>query len=153
MTACQCLFPSIVCRAIDDDAQMELWVDRPSNHGHLQGEDGGQQLRDTQRTAMKGGVKNDGHRSAGRCSSSCRPWWCGSRGPPRARIWAAATGSPDAAGRRDREQHAQHEFEDNLYSDDRQERGVRWPQMRPVGKADKPPVWKGSSVERWTCGQ
>ena len=41
------------------------------------------------------------------------------------------------------------EFKDDLYSEDRQERVVRQPQMRPVGKADKPPAWKGSSVERW----
>ena len=41
------------------------------------------------------------------------------------------------------------EYEDDHYSEDRQERGVRGPQMRPVGKVDKPPAYKGSSVERW----
>ena len=40
------------------------------------------------------------------------------------------------------------EFEDDHYGEDRQERGVRRPQMRPAGKADKPLAWKGSSVER-----
>ena len=39
------------------------------------------------------------------------------------------------------------EFEDNHYSEDRQERGARRPQMRPVGKADKPLAWKGSSIK------
>ena len=40
-------------------------------------------------------------------------------------------------------------FEDDHYGEDRQEQGVRRPQMRLVGKADKPPALKGSSVERW----
>ena len=41
------------------------------------------------------------------------------------------------------------EYEDNHYSEDKQERGVRRPQMRLFGKADKPPAWRGSNVKRW----
>ena len=41
------------------------------------------------------------------------------------------------------------EYDNNNYSEGIQDRGVRRPPMRPVGKVDKPLAWKGSSVERW----
>ena len=38
---------------------------------------------------------------------------------------------------------------DVLYGDDQPQGGQRRPQGRPMGKADKVPVWKGASVEHW----
>ena len=41
------------------------------------------------------------------------------------------------------------EYDNDNYSEGIQDRGGRPPPIRPLGKADKPPVWKGSSVECW----
>ena len=46
--------------------------------------------------------------------------------------------------------HQLYEEDENAnYSEGGQDRGGRRPPMRPHGKADKCPGWKGSSMERW----
>ena len=90
--------------------------------------------------------------------SSCSPQWgtdCVSSCWPSTWSWGTASAGHDATDWRDGEQYAQQklklplEDDNDNYSEGIQDRGGKRPPMRPLGKADKPPAWKGSCVERW----
>ena len=156
MAVCPCLYPSIVCRAVDGDGPHNETTSRQTtevmaslklkmginNYAILNALRKRDEMMATVQQGQEGVAAAD-HDDAeqvahGEQEVELQP------PPPAAQMQkvdctpSRSTGFPQA-----------YEEYDVLYGDDQQQGGQRRPQGRPMGKADKVPIWKGASVERW----
>ena len=142
MTVCPCLYPSIVCQAIDGDGPQNGATSRqiPDIMAAFKKKEEMMVMAQQGQAAVD--HDNAEQAAEGEQEVVQQP------PPPVAQIPQIDGMLSSTLSRSEGSPQADDEY-DTLYGDDQPQGIQRRPQGRPMGKADKVPIWKGASAERW----
>ena len=130
LTICPCHHPSIVCRAMDDDAAHNRTTSK--------------QVQDMI-TIFK--LKMGAQRATADVAEQAAEVEQQPPPPPVVQM-QQLDGTASSTPSRSNASPQAYDEDDGFYGDDQSQGRQRRPQGRPKGKADKVPIWKGSSAER-----